>query len=128
MIRLALPCLSFLVLSGCIRTQNYHPAGTKSVFYYHFDSTDKRYGVRYFKDSTAWEAYIEFDARGNMYRDRDNKPLQRDAALDLINGLRHRNGPNTPDAPVALYVFVHGWKNNASESRATSGVSAACYP
>ena len=118
---------SALLLTGCIRTRNYHPdlkdrPETQSTFYYQFRPDDKNYsGVckppdkcnEYFKRSEAHEAYVEFDARGSMYRDKENKPVQLKNTLDLIQQLKHPEGK--PAQTIALYVFVHGWKNDASE-------------
>jgi len=107
--------LSLLLLQGCIRAQNYHPNGKPSTFYYRYDAQSKVYGQGYFKDISAHEAYLEFNARGAMYRDKDNEPYQLNAALDLIHSLRYPDKSTTPHK-IALYVFIHGWKNNASES------------
>src|SRR5580698_490883 len=119
--------LGALFLSGCIRTQNYHPNNpslpqTKSTAYYQFRPDDPNYSGKhykpgddaYFRKSNAYEAYIEFDARGSMYRDKDNKTVQLDAALALIDRVKHPVGK--PAQKLALYVFIHGWKNNASEA------------
>jgi len=100
------------ILVGCIRAQNYHPGN--SVFHYHYSSKNKNYGSGYFEDANVTEAYIEFDARGSMYRDRDSRPRQLEAALNEIHNLRFRNRDGRPH-PIALYIFIHGWKNNASE-------------
>jgi pimeloyl-ACP methyl ester carboxylesterase len=99
--------IAFAILAGCIRPQNYHTAG--STYQYRYDSNDKRYGANYFRDSTAYEAYIEFDARGARYAGR-----QLQAAVDLIQQVRHPDGIGS-SRKTAVYVFVHGWKNNASE-------------
>ena len=118
-----LAALAALLLNGCIRPQNYHPdipskPLTKSTFYYKFDPHDPNYAGNdsqcerdecYFQKSTAHEVFIEFDARGSMYRDENSNAVQLDAALALTKKLKASAGR------VALYVFVHGWKNNASE-------------
>ncbi len=109
----SLAALCVLSCVGCIRTRNYHP-DNKSTFYYRYGAEDPHYGSGYFEEASAHEAYVEFDARGSMYRDRDNHPLQLEAALKQIDALRHPNGAAAP-RKIALYVFVHGWKNNASE-------------
>src|SRR5580692_4642726 len=90
--------LAVSFMSGCIRTQNYHPATTPqaSVFHYNFSDSDTDYGMGYLKNAQAYEAYVEFDARGSMYRDRNNKTPQRDAAVNLIKSVRFPNGQTTP--------------------------------
>lgn len=110
-----LVALAAVLLNGCIRTQNYHPVN--STFNYHFRADDTNYSGKnkdqYFKTSNAYEAYVEFDARGSLYRDEQNRTVQRDAALALIR--RVKQPPGQAPRKIALYVFVHGWKNNASE-------------
>ncbi len=117
-----LAALAALCLNGCIRAQNYHPPQTKSTFYYQFRSADPNYSGKhppgqsydqYFHDSKAYEAYVEFDARGSVYRDKENQTVQLNAALALIKRVKNPDGK--PAQKIALYVFIHGWKNNASE-------------
>ena len=93
-------CLLSAALTGCIRPQNYHPS--VSTFTYQFCNDGYFYGGR------AHEAYIEFDARGMQF-----DPKQAERAVDLITALRHPAGRS--EQPVSVFVFVHGWKNNASE-------------
>jgi pimeloyl-ACP methyl ester carboxylesterase len=112
-----------LFLNCCIRPENYHPdipslPQTNSTAYFQFSSTDPNYSGKgkdqYFKNSRAYEAYVEFDARGSMYRDDANRTVQLNAALALIKRIKYPAGQ--PPRKIALYVFVHGWKNNASET------------
>jgi pimeloyl-ACP methyl ester carboxylesterase len=107
----AFAALAAMLLTGCIRTQNYHP--DKSTFYYKFKADDPNYSGKskdhYFETANAYEAYVEFDARGSLYRDESGIDVQRQAALDLIKRVKQ------PARKIALYVFIHGWKNNASE-------------
>ena len=84
-----------LFLGSCIRPQNYHP-GEKSVQHLTYPSTD------YFCAATFDEAYIEFDAQGRWF-----EPAQLNRAVRRIGELNKK--------PMFLMVFVHGWKNNASE-------------
>jgi hypothetical protein len=112
-----IPCLFFAsLLTGCISTKNYHPPGTPSTFHYDFKEDDKRYGHGYFAPASAYEAYVEFDARGLTYKDGTGNPYQLKAALDLIKKVRHPGGLNAPAQAIALYVFIHGWKNNAGDT------------
>jgi len=102
-----------VLMNGCIRAQNYH-AANNSTFHYQYRINNADYGKGYFQEATAHEAYLEFDARGSMFRDREGHTPQLDATLQLIKNLRYPGGSNEP-RKIALYVFVHGWKNNASE-------------
>ena len=113
--------LTAIYLNGCIRTQNYHadipnnPA-TKSIFYYHFDASDLNYSGKkdqYFQTSNAYEAYVEFNASGDPYSDEKGNDVQLKNALGLIQRVKHPVAG--PARKIALYVFIHGWKNNASE-------------
>jgi hypothetical protein len=97
--------LTALLLVGCIRPQNYHP--TTSTFAIQFP--DQKVGrVQYFAKALAYESYIEFDARGQLF-----DPSQVDRAAALIQTLKHTAAG--VDQPVTMFLFVHGWKNNASE-------------
>ena len=77
--------LPALLLAGCIRPQNYHQ-GKPSTFFYQFRSNDPNYAGKkgqapgYFEDAKAYEAFVEFDARGSMYRDEHNHTVQLDAS------------------------------------------------
>lgn len=96
----ALLCLLLLASEACIRPQNYHPA--RSVFAYESRNDG------YFFDERFYEAYVEFDARGNAFTS-----AQAANAAALIHALR--NDASGPEQRVRVFVFVHGWKNNASE-------------
>jgi hypothetical protein len=103
-------------LCGCIRPQNYHALPNRSTFHYRYLTNNSQgYGRDYFSAANAYECYIEFDARGAMYRDREGKPTQLKAAVDLIHAVKGDTGGGSTPGKIALYVFVHGWKNNASE-------------
>ena len=122
------PIISLLALApvmGCIRAQYYrtneHPTQ------YSFSPVDERYGRGYFRAGSAYEAYVEFDARGSLYHNENGATPQLADALDLIRRCRFRPDglanscaaagtslAHTPK-PIALYIFVHGWKNNASD-------------
>ena len=90
-----------LLLGSCIRPQNYHP-GDKSLQRLTFHSTPGTAGTNYFCDATVDEAYVEFDAQGRWF-----EPAQLNRAVRRIGELNTK--------PMFLMVFVHGWKNNASE-------------
>jgi len=97
-------CVTVLTWS-CIRPRNYHQG--QSTFLLRFQDTgqDDRH---YFHRALVHEAYIEFDAQGHLFQ-----PKQLDDATTLIRELR--NGSDNGDKRLFLMVFVHGWKNNASE-------------
>ncbi len=64
-----------------------------------------------------YQAYIEFDEFGEMWDPRqlqhaiDQIKKAHDAdAVTCAGKSRHEEGP------VRLFVFIHGWKNNAAES------------
>lgn len=89
-----------LALTDCIRPQNYHPATSTFTYEYCNDG--------YFYDDRVHEAYIELDARGMQF-----DSAQTERAIALITALRHPAGRS--EQAVSVFVFVHGWKNNASE-------------
>jgi hypothetical protein len=95
-----------LTLAGCIRPQNYH-TGASSALAIHFPGPKPK-EIPYFEEATAYEAYIELDASGHFF-DR----TQVDRAVALIQSLKHPAGGG--DQAVSMFLFVHGWKNNASE-------------
>jgi pimeloyl-ACP methyl ester carboxylesterase len=108
------------LLAGCIRPQNYHPNNSSIISYRYRSDDSQGYGTNYFNTAKpsvllthAYECYIEFDARGSMYRDRVGTPTQLNAAVDLIKAVK-QSSSGSPQR-IAVYVFVHGWKNNASE-------------
>lgn len=97
---LACSCLSSALLSiSCIQPKNYHQ--NKSTILYQFPNND------YFKGGQAYEAFIEFDERGRGFSNGIN---QVEETLKLIDNLKKGNHDK-----VIVIVFVHGWKNNASE-------------
>lgn len=129
----ALALLSALLfLIGCIRPKYYRVSGPPAFAieppaHLVFQATDKRYGRGYFRTSQAYEAYVEFNQRGALYRDHNGNPTQLQGALELIRRCRFRVEANSSDCPevnaplsgqakpITLYIFIHGWKNNASE-------------
>lgn len=103
-------------LSGCIRPQNYHTRPNSSVLSYRYRSDHSQgYGTGYFSDANAHECYIEFDARGSLYRDQDDNPTQLNKATELIRSIKADPLRPGKTRRIAVYIFVHGWKNNASE-------------
>jgi len=123
---------ALLFLTGCIRPRYYHVSGPPAFAveppaHLVFQSTDKRYGTGYFRTSQAYEAYVEFNQRGALYRDAKGSPAELQQALELIRRCRFRAEADSPVCPevgaplssqaksITLYIFVHGWKNNASE-------------
>jgi hypothetical protein len=117
--------ISFLcllpLLVGCIAPRMYHVANSTQNLV--FSPEDKRYGQGYFFAAKVSEAYVEFDQFGNL----DPKHEELRSALEMIHRCRFRMdasaeacpGPkdalSTEAKPIALYIFVHGWKNNASD-------------
>jgi hypothetical protein len=93
-----------LLLAGCVVPQNYH-AGLTSVQTLDYSHSNPKL-PKYFAPSTFDEAYIEFDAPGKAF-----DPTQTTAAVTKIQTL---NAKNTKQ--MLLMIFVHGWKNNASEA------------
>ena len=93
------------LLSSCIRPQSYRP-GTSSLAAFNVPVN------RHAKETgsqVAYEAYIEFDARGHLF---DEGQVER--AVNMIQALKHPAG--RAEQPVSMFLFVHGWKNNASEA------------
>ena len=93
-----------LLITACIRPQNYHPGGPlpsqQSVQHLNYTSGGKL--GSYFCDAEVDEAYVEFNAQGNPF---DAGQLTR--AVARIEELSKQ--------PMLLMIFIHGWKNNASE-------------
>ena len=100
------------LMTGCIAPQNYHQK--RSLFHYDYRTAGTSYSPGYFAPSEADLAFLEFDSRGLMYRDGNNNKAQLQAILSRIAALRH-SGPSGAERPITVLVFVHGWKNNASE-------------
>ncbi len=103
---LALSALALLSSPACIAPQNYHPK--ISTFQYDFAQTSDGY----FQKSHAFAAFIEFNEQGKLFSTK-----QVEDAVSLIATLQHPDGnPSSPEQPILLLAFIHGWKNNASES------------
>ena len=107
----ALLCLISILLTSCIRPQNYHltPNSATVAIQFPDQKLGKKHPVTYFRKALAYESYIEFNAEGQLF-----DPRQVEAALGLINNLKHPKG-STSEQAVMMLLFVHGWKNNASE-------------
>jgi hypothetical protein len=129
----ALPLLfALLFVTGCIGPKYYHVGGPPGYAVepparLDFQNSDPRYGEGYFRTSVAYEAYVEFNEKAALYRDAKKEPLELQQALDMIRRCRFRANANSrlcPEPgeplssqakPITLYIFVHGWKNSASE-------------
>ncbi len=94
---LALPAL-FLVLAGCVPNKAFQ-AKTPTVDYRYPDDD-------YYQPASAGLAFIEFLQNGALADDKE-----RDAAFQKIEEYNRLN----PSKGAIVFVFVHGWKNNASE-------------
>jgi len=103
----ALAAVAALVLCCCC-VPNRSFRAQQSVYQYHFPDDH-----RFFRNGCAGLAFIEFDDEGSLFH-----PEQVDHALDLVHQLqdldREFNGKEAQG--VAVFVFIHGWKNNASEA------------
>jgi hypothetical protein len=107
--KLFLPLALLGYLCGCIRPQNYHQAPVPSVYKYDYHDYHDPSGYDYFFKDTFYEAYLEYDAAGRPF-DR----TQLSCATELIKKLRQVDTGR--ERKVRVFVFVHGWKNNASEA------------
>lgn len=98
-------CVSLLSIS-CVAPKDYHPQ--VSVFQYQFPMDEDCY----FAGSRAYEAFIELDEEGKLYKESDGTPRQVVRAINLIHDLK----ATAKAQSVIVVVFVHGWKNNASDA------------
>jgi hypothetical protein len=97
--------------NACIRPESYRP-GNLSTVAFEIPAPHSRNTVLYNHDGgkqVVYEAYIEFDSSGHLF---DEGQLTR--AVNMIQALKHP--ADGPERPVSMFLFVHGWKNNASES------------
>jgi pimeloyl-ACP methyl ester carboxylesterase len=104
--RLAFVLSALVALVACVPNRSFR--ANESVFRYRYPDDG-----HFFRAGRAALAYIEFDDKGNLF------PQQHEVerALKLIDDFqkydREANGGEAKG--VVVFVFVHGWKNNASE-------------
>jgi hypothetical protein len=102
---LALPLALTLALAACVPNTAYRL--NKSTYRYHFPDDG-----HYFLNASAGLAFVEFNDKGQLFA-----PAQVASALDMIDSFisldKKLNGARARG--IVVVVFVHGWKNNASE-------------
>jgi hypothetical protein len=93
------PIAAVLALTACVPNQAYKVKTPTAEYTYPG-------GGDYFKQASASLAYIEFLQDGKLASD-----SERTAAYQMID----KSAALDTDQGAIVFVFVHGWKNNASE-------------
>jgi hypothetical protein len=92
--RIAAIGMAAMLLSGCVGNKSYRPSPAQYLQYIHDGKRDVNYIL----------SFLEFDDMGEMFH-----PDQLTSAIRAIEEQRRRG-------KVTVMIFVHGWKNNASEA------------